>query len=196
MSTLETLEKIDHQIFFYINDKWSCEFFDLFFPIFTDLHKHKWFVFGALPLTLGFWIYKKRGQALKIILGMILATSMADAINTRLLKPRFQRERPPSSGVHLILRTDRFGGYSMPSNHSTNIFTASTFLAIALPALRIPVLLIAASVAYSRIYVGVHFPGDVFIGALLGFFYAFFVSKIYYALYHAISVRLMLYLKK
>ena len=58
-------------------------------------------------------------------------------------------------------------GHSFPSSHAANTFAAGTFLALRFPRWR-PVLAIPVLVAYSRVYVGVHYPSDVFGGAALG----------------------------
>lgn len=60
------------------------------------------------------------------------------------------------------------GTPSFPSGHATVSFACATVLAVALPRLAIPLYLLAAAIAWSRVVVGVHYPLDVLVGALLG----------------------------
>ena len=187
MSLIETLEQMDRSLFILINQKLSHSIFDAIFPVFTDLHKHGWFVFLVAPALIGAWFYKKRSEAMGVLLGLIAVVGFADAMNTRLLKPTFQRERPPRAEISIQLRTHRYGGYSMPSNHAANIFAGMTFLSLAYPGIRWVAMILAAAVAYSRVYVGVHFPADVFAGGCLGMLYAL----AFFRLYSAIRARLV-----
>ena len=57
---------------------------------------------------------------------------------------------------------------SFPSGHATVAFAGATVLALAVPRLRWPLLALAALIAFSRVYVGVHYPLDILAGAVLG----------------------------
>ena len=59
-------------------------------------------------------------------------------------------------------------GASFPSGHAAMSFAGATFLALAAPRLAPALFVLAAAVAYSRVYVGVHYPLDVVAGAALG----------------------------
>jgi membrane-associated phospholipid phosphatase len=58
--------------------------------------------------------------------------------------------------------------YSFPSGHATVSFACATVLALAVPRLRVPLIVLAVLISFSRVYVGVHYPGDVLAGAVLG----------------------------
>jgi undecaprenyl-diphosphatase len=93
---------------------------------------------------------------------------LCDAVAYRFIKPNVKRLRPADSGVSVTLRTRRAGTYGFPSNHAGNAFAAATVLGLAEPPVLWPALAAAALVAYSRVYVGVHFPADAAAGTLLG----------------------------
>jgi membrane-associated phospholipid phosphatase len=57
---------------------------------------------------------------------------------------------------------------SFPSGHATVAFACAVMIALLVPRLAVPVLLLAAAIAFSRVYVGVHYPLDVLAGAALG----------------------------
>jgi len=57
---------------------------------------------------------------------------------------------------------------SFPSGHAATAFAGATLIAATLPRLAVPLYLLAGAVAWSRVYVGVHYPLDVFLGAVLG----------------------------
>ncbi|MBI5623752.1 MAG: phosphatase PAP2 family protein [Elusimicrobia bacterium] len=163
---LEFLSSIDRFLFDKINHAWTHPWLDAFFPWLTDLNKNKVFLFGALPVVLSWWVYRRRGPAVKVLLAMTLAAGLCDAVAYRFIKPAVARSRP--SIISSTVRTSRHSGYSFPSNHAANMFAGATVLAMAVPSVRVPAFAAAGLVAYSRVYVGVHYPFDVLAGALLG----------------------------
>jgi undecaprenyl-diphosphatase len=57
---------------------------------------------------------------------------------------------------------------SFPSGHSASAFAFATAVGSEVPALAVPLRALAAAVAYSRVHTGVHYPGDVVVGSLVG----------------------------
>jgi undecaprenyl-diphosphatase len=105
---------------------------------------------------------------------------LADVTASQLIKPIVQRQRPEFVMSGVVMRAPSQSSYSFPSNHATNMFAAGTFLMASAPPLGAVILGLAATIAYSRVYVGVHFPADIICGALLGFFWGAGVFRTLY----------------
>ena len=84
------------------------------------------------------------------------------------MKQWFERDRPPVADPDPATLVDLPGTYSFPSGHAAVSFACATVLALAVPRLRWPLYALAALIAFSRVYVGVHFPFDVLAGAVIG----------------------------
>ncbi len=158
----------DHQWFYKINAVWTAGWLDQIMPVITDLHKEWWFSLVLAPLILIIWIYKGRLHAVGIALCCLLAFAIADAASYRLIKPHVQRERPSFTLQNVQLRTNEHSGFSFPSNHAANMFAIATVLSFFALRWKRTFFGLAALIAYSRVYVGVHFPLDVIGGAILG----------------------------
>lgn len=127
-------------------------------------------------LLLYFCIRHYRWQTLYIVLFTALLVTITDQISLHLFKNMFCRIRPSNDpvigGLVHIVNGYRGGGYSFISSHAANYFGLAVFFSL-LFAKRlkyfIPVaILIAALISYSRIYLGVHYPFDSFIGVIVG----------------------------
>jgi undecaprenyl-diphosphatase len=86
------------------------------------------------------------------------------------VKPRFERARPDRDAADVpTLRLARMPtSTSFPSGHSASAFAFANAVAGELPALGLPLRAAAAAVAYSRVHTGVHYPGDVVAGSVVG----------------------------
>ncbi len=116
--------------------------------------------------------YKRK--FLVILLFIILAVTLADQISVQLFKNTFMRLRPchePALQGLLHLYNGECGGqYGFVSSHASNSFNIAllSLLFIKKRWYTISIILWAIVICYSRVYLGVHYPGDVICGALLG----------------------------
>jgi undecaprenyl-diphosphatase len=97
-----------------------------------------------------------------VLVGTVLAAALAQGLSG-VLKPTIGRDRPHVDALVALPHT-----HSFPSGHALGSFACATVIGAAVPRARPWLLLLAALVAWSRVYVGVHYPLDVFVGAVLG----------------------------
>jgi membrane-associated phospholipid phosphatase len=95
---------------------------------------------------------------------------MMSAIVTQSTKKIFVRERPFDKYSFIVKRDDESGGNSFPSGHASAAFCTATSIALRFHEWYYvaPAYLFAGSVAWARVYQGVHYPSDVLVGALVG----------------------------
>jgi len=171
-SFLQNFVNFDHWLFERINGDWTSPLLDAILPFLTDLNRNHFLPLIVLVL-LGAWIFKQRLRALVWILTLVIAVGASDLISYRVIKSLAERNRPEQAGVHVVLRTTHHSGSSFPSNHAANAFAGASVLSSAFPPATPLFYLIAFLIAYSRVYVGVHFPLDVIAGGLLGWMIGF-----------------------
>lgn len=132
-----------------------------------------------IAITVILLIFKKTRKA-----GVFAALALLGSllINNIILKNLIARERPYEvfTGVKRIIEIQR--DYSFPSGHSGSSFAAAVAICLGLPeklrkSLGIAVIILASFISLSRLYVGVHYPIDVFFGVLNGITIAFSINK-------------------
>jgi len=164
---IETLIKWDTQLFLFLNGLHS-PFWD---PIMIFASGKYTF---PIYLLLIFFVARKYGwKTIWWLLAIALVIVAADQISVNLFKNVFQRLRPCHTPelqglVHLVKGCG--GQYGFVSSHAANTFGVAVFLSLLFHNrwATFGLLFWAAFVSYSRIYLGVHFPGDVICGAILG----------------------------
>jgi len=129
-----------------------------------------------LYLVLVYLIVKnKKWDTIYFLLGIALTIALTDQITSGFMKPFFARLRPsqePSlEGLLHIVNDYRGGLYGFASSHAANTFGVAMFIYLLFRGQYhwITFMFIwAALMSYTRIYLGVHYPGDVFVGGLIG----------------------------
>jgi membrane-associated phospholipid phosphatase len=97
-----------------------------------------------------------------------LSAAALAGVSVMLLKAVFDRARPPLVDPALDPVGTVPGSASFPSGHAATAFAAAVAVGMLYPRFRTPLLALAATVALSRVYLGVHFATDVLVGSLLG----------------------------
>ena len=111
--------------------------------------------------------------------GMVSAVALLGSLlfNNMLIKNIVQRPRPYVTLEDLRIIIPRPSEYSFPSGHSSSSFAAAVSFYRLLPKkLGIPAIVLAGLIAFSRLYVGVHYPTDVLAGALMGIVLSYFAQ--------------------
>lgn len=162
-----------------LNKRWTSGVLDWFFPLWTDFHKTPYFKFLLLPAILLLLFYYKRWSGLVFFFATAVAVGLTDGLVGKVIKPIFQRPRPPVAGVDVIMRAPHYGGFSFPSNHAANMFCLFAFVSFFFPRMRWPLFFIAFLTAYSRVYVGVHYPTDVLAGACIGIIFGGIFARLF-----------------
>lgn len=179
---LETLKQLDRELFISLNGMHS-PIWDTIMVFMSD--KYVWIPFYLGLIGYLVWRYKRKSIAM--ILLVIISIGLADFVASGIMKPYFMRLRPchdPALSDVINIVRNCGGKFGFISSHAANTFALAVFFSMVLPHryLIFKVLLVtwAVIVTYSRIYLGVHYPSDVLLGALLGSVLAYLASLAYF----------------
>jgi undecaprenyl-diphosphatase len=178
---LDALLQFDKHLFHVINHDWGNPFFDSVMPWLRT--PASWI--SMYICIVGFCLHRYKKVGLLIIIGIALSAGVADYTSAHYYKRLINRPRPCQdvSSQSVDLRVDCGTGKSFPSTHATDHF-AMAFFMIFLFFRRWRWILLwgvlwAGSISFAQVYVGVHYPLDVFCGALYGILVGWLLSLLF-----------------
>ena len=162
-AVLRSLQNLDAYLFHTIAD-YHSPLLDRTMPLLSDSANYSgiWIV-----ITAGIGLFgghERRRVAARGLVSVGVSSFLANIV----VKGLAPRARPAADAVPTVRRIDQPASSSFPSGHSASAAAFSGVVGRALPMLHVPLTVLAAVVAFSRVYTGVHYPADVLGGWLLG----------------------------
>jgi undecaprenyl-diphosphatase len=169
---------VEVRVFRFLNTSLANPVFDWLMPIVTDFKRSRVVLIVVWALLVIFGGNRGRWAALMLI-PLVAAT---DQLSASVLKPLVGRMRPCEvlGAIRLwhghegwittpaeVVRSYK-SSFSFPSSHATNITGAMLFLGLTYRKFLWPLVIVAAAVSYSRVYIGVHWTSDILVGAAIG----------------------------
>jgi len=178
---------IDRELFFFFNDSIHFALGDIVIPFFRE----KYFWVPLYVYLLFFLVFNYSYRSILIIFAVLLIVAMADGLTSGLIKPLVARIRPCNDPalmqqVNLLCAC---GGWSFPSSHAANHFGIATFFShffVNKNWVRFLFILWAMLICVAQLYVGLHYPSDIIVGALLGII----IASIVYLIYLQVAMKL------
>jgi undecaprenyl-diphosphatase len=181
---LDAIVAWDEQLFRLVNGEWQRPLFDVIMPLVSDWKRFTipFVVAGTVLIALG------RLRGLRFVVLALVSVMVADALSTYVFKHPIGRLRPCSALEDVRILVGCTASGSFPSNHAVNASALATLVALHARPLRLPAALVAMTVAYSRVYIGAHYPLDVLAGAVLGIAVALILSRLSHALWRSMTL--------
>ncbi|MCM1519182.1 MAG: phosphatase PAP2 family protein [Lachnoclostridium sp.] len=168
---IDYLINLDSEALLWLNS-FHTQYLDRFMMLFTG--RFVWIPMYATLLYVFSRMFNPR-QVLILVIGIALAITLSDQTVASLLRPIFQRLRPanldnPLSALVQVVDGYRGGRYGFPSCHGANSFALVAFTAWIIPRSRYIIFITVWAIinCYTRNYLGVHYPGDILVGAIIG----------------------------
>ncbi len=183
---MDLITKFDFRILDFIQDNLRCLFLDTVLPIITMLGDH-----GIVPIVSAV-ILLIFAKTRKIGLSMGIAFICGGVIGNLFLKNVVARIRPYDiKGVEILV--ERLSDFSFPSGHTLIAFETAVVLLILLKGKYKPIAIatavLAAIIAFSRLYLYVHYPSDVIVGMILGTVFGIVGAKLGKYIYNKLSAK-------
>ncbi len=178
-----SIRQFDYNLFFKMNGRWHNPFFDFVLPFIRE-------PFVWMPLyffMVLFVVINFKGKGWLWVLFFLLNVMLSDYVSSSIIKENFIRLRPCRDPM-LADRVRFLVSYcpsssSFTSSHAANHFAAAMFIFTTFKKAVSPkwafLFLWAFAISYAQVYVGVHFPFDIFCGAIVGVILGYIPAKIF-----------------
>lgn len=176
---LESLIQIDEAVFFFINATLANPVTDAVMPIVTN----DWILRAFYTVAMILLLWKGDARVRWMVLFSALTLLLTDQVAAGYLKPLIARPRPCHGLADINLLVGCGGGFAMPSAHAASAFGQAAFFSLHHRRLISYLYPLAALVALSRVFVGVHYPGDIIAGTILGIVIGLIAALIFRKLY-------------
>jgi undecaprenyl-diphosphatase len=179
----DTLIGYDQALFSKINGSWTNSLLDKVLP-WARTSEH-WIPFYVILLV--FIIYKWKAKTIKWVLLAVVNVAITDQISSNICKPFFHRLRPCNDPAIMhqsrLLIDHCLTSFSFTSSHAANHFGFAIFMYITLRPLfknfSYLFFLWAGIISYAQVYIGVHYPIDVIMGAAIGVIVGYAAAKLF-----------------
>ena len=179
---MDLILQFDMSVLNFIYDNIRCTFLNLLMPFITLFGESGIFY---ICIALGLLIFKRTRKtgfmlAVSLILGLLVCNVT--------LKPLVARPRPYTVRTDVIMLVEALNDYSFPSGHTVVAFEAATVMALRNKIAGIVFTVLAVLIAFSRLYLYVHYPTDILAGIVIGIISGIVSSAMVNAIYNRKSI--------
>lgn len=159
---LRRIQHGDSTLLMLLNNSLKCKPLDIFMPAVTYL--------GSLTFSVLFCLATlfNPNNSIRVLGFLTILSLITSSLIVNVIKVSVSRLRPFLRIDNLNIKLIGIDQYSFPSGHTTAAFTIAIMTSLCFPSLTLIAIFLALCVGFSRMYTGVHYPTDVFIGMFIG----------------------------